>query len=299
MLDERRFPHLTRRGFLMGATGVGLGALVAGCGGGGDNGDGFDDIFEGTYRYFRDNVDGRGGDVAASFTVDDFGLVTFWTLYASDSPLLDFGQVFIDNGGFFEQQFDGVRTRGRLRGNNRIEGRTELIGSGNGFDFNATFTNRFVSNPPPAFLTGTYNGFQRLRGIDIFTLLGVSRDGNATVFVSLDNPATGDTDYFIFEGPAFNRDGNAEGYFLDLYGDRMAIRDDGSDDDVRMEFQFGRSAPDVGFAAGEVIELRLDLDADTRTRSLSLPARANVSRTGPGVRRAVEALRARKGQISR
>lgn len=299
---------LSRRGFLLrvgaaGALFAAGGALAAGCGGGSDDDD--DDDFdegryEGTYRFFSENGGPSNGEIAASFTVDRDGRMTFWTRVRGDDPFLDFGQVFVDEDGFFDQEIDGVRTRGEVDGN-RIRGRTEEIGGDYRYDFNAVLQPRRVNTLPPLWFTGTFAGRPVIDDVEFYTLLGVSRDGNATVFGAFDDVRSGDLDYYYFEGTSFNVDGNVgrdDDYFLFQFGDRLELRDIGPDDDVRLTYIFGADASEIGVVSGERVDVRLSPNLFGRgvvapvTRSMSngtaLPrgkagAKAMASR-GAGVR---------------
>jgi hypothetical protein len=240
----------TRRGFFTSAIVLAGAAALAGCGGGG----GGDRWNSGTYRNY-----GSGNQATVSVSIDRDGLLTFWVLFSNDQ-VADYGQSYVDNDGYFEQNFGGYHTYGRARGN-RIEGRTELSNdASDGFDWDADRYNPSSFSRPGSDLEGTFNGFSRVNGVDYTTFLTITPDGSATVFSELDLPSTNDVDELLFEGVSFNRDGNVPNngeYFLSLFDDTFAVRPSGNSD-VRLIITFGSSVPNVGLNAGDVVELVLD-----------------------------------------
>lgn len=268
---------LTRRGFLIGGAGLAIGA-VAGCGGGGssDPRDSYDSTFRG-----RD----EGRSVAASVTLDETGLLTYWTLFADpDAPFADFGQTFVRDDRF-ETTLQGVTTFGELRGD-RIRGRTEDA-SDSSFGFNwETSRQRAPRQPePPRQFVGTFEGSARIQGIDVVVLLGVSSDGNATFFGAFDDPDTADVDFYAFEGLSFDRFGDGYDYFLNLYEDRISLRESGG---VRVEYTFDPDDASLGGFAGQTFDVPL-----TVTRAGTRRAIARPTAKSPGLRRITRALQAR------
>ncbi|MBC8102420.1 MAG: hypothetical protein H7Z41_07510 [Cytophagales bacterium] len=242
----------TRRGFLTGAALLMGAAALAGCGGGGDDNDS-GGRYTGTYRTL-----GGANRPTVSASIDRDGLMTFWSIFP-DNEVADYGQSEVDSNGNFSQDLAGFRTFGQVRGG-RIEGRTEQVnGSPSDFNWVADRYNPSSFNRPNGNLQGTFDGLARISGVDVLTLLTVASDGTATVFCRFDLPNTNRIDDFFFEGTSFNRDGNVPDdgeYFLDLFGDSLALRTSGTDQ-VRLELTFGASVPTVGFASGQRIDLVL------------------------------------------
>ena len=277
---------LSRRGFFLGTAGLALAA--AGCGGGGDDGTP-GDRFNGTYRAF-DSDDSE--DVAVSVSVDEDGLLTFWTLLADpDVPFADFGQTFLEDDEFGVTA-GGVTTFGQISGRT-IFGRTQDASDRDfGFDWRAERIGRPADRPSDD-LIGMFQGRARINDIDFFALLGVSPDGNATFFGAFDDVTnnTGDPDldidFYDFEGLSFDRSGAGYDYFLDLYGNRIDIDGD-LGNSVRLFYTFSSEFPDL---EGDTFDVRLD-----RVRLIDLRSggRAATRLTRPsrkGLQRAVAGLK--------
>ncbi len=310
VLGKNGRARLTRRGFLRGASGLALAvaasAALAGCGGGGGDDDNNDDNgnnygrYVGTYRY-RDT--GDNGQVAVSFTVDENLQLTYWTLYTDpDSPFADFGQTTVDSNGNFSLSTDGVTTSGQIR-NNVVEGRTRLDNGDFTFNFRAPIVGQLVSTTPRDFLVGSFEGFNQISGVDYTTILGVSPDGNATFFGAFDDPDTSEVDYYYFEGLSFSRNGDvpsADLYFLNLYDDRIALSD-GENSDVRLNFRFGESAPDISINSGDNVDLTLtpiDIGRAQKNGKTGKTRAVPVRRGAPALKLVVRALKASRAAVA-
>jgi hypothetical protein len=270
-----RVARLSRRRFLMGA--AGLAALAAaGCGGGGDSGGG---SYNGTYRQLR--FFGENDSVAASVSVDRDGRLTYWTLRNDrGDTFADFGQTRLDDERFDVTE-QGIRTAASVRFDD-IEGYTEEDRvNGYRFDWRAA---RVGSAPelPPRAVVGTFAGDGFVNGLNMTVLLTVSPDGNATFLGYFEDPNVADDDFYAFESLSIDRDGDGYDYFLDLFGDRISLRDD-QDDDIRLSYRFAND-PDLGDLSGRTFSLRLRPTRSAR----QLPKRATRGRSGRGGARSLD-----------
>lgn len=274
---------LSRRGFLLGAAGLTLGAVAAGCGGGGGNDGNVDDA---TYRFVDNN-----GEVGASVTVDRNGRVTFWTLDTAQQ-ITDFGQTRVGRDGAFtlESVADDIRTTGEIQGS-RILGRTELLSdTRRGFDWGGERVDAFLGNNAGQEFSGTYRAATAISDVDVFVLLGISSDGNATLFASFDDltNAADAPALYRFEGLTFDRSGEVDDqdYFLDLYGDRVALRDDSQG--LRLLYDFAND-PDLGRLSGEQFSIPLTVSRAAEPGSSAAAPRAL---SGAGAQRLRAAFKA-------
>ncbi len=257
---ERRLPAgradaaraaFSRRGFLLGAAGITLGAVAAGCGGGGGGNN--RNANSGAYRFVDEN-----GAVGASVTVDQNGRVTFWTL-DTDQQITDFGQTRVNSSSRFtlESEADDIRTTGEITGS-QVFGRTErLSDTRRGFDWGGDRVDSLFGNDVAADFAGTYRVATQISDVDVFLLLGIAPDGNATLFAAFDD-LTDNADPFPyrFEGLSFNGSGEVDdrNYFLNLSGDRVALRDDARG--LRLLYEFAND-PGLGRLSGETFNIPL------------------------------------------
>ena len=278
----------TRRIFFTSALALAGAAALAGCGGGGNGDSG--GRFNGTYRNF-----GAGNQATVSVSIDRDGLLTFWVLFSDDS-VADYGQAFVDGGGFFVQNFAGFRTFGQVR-SGRIEGRTERANdSSNGFDWVADRYTPSAFIRPSSSLVGTFDGFtQQSNDVSFTTFLTVAPDGTSTVFIELDLVSTVGIEDLLFEGVSFDRNGNVPGdeYFLSLFGDQFTLDTSGSSD-VLLGVTFGDAIPSIGLAAGATKDLVLNRQSVSAFRSQRSVTRTAKSVNPAALERVFKALKAKK-----
>lgn len=258
----------SRRGFLVGAAGFTLGIAAAGCGGGSGNSR---NTNRGSYRFVDNN-----GEVGASVTVDQNGRVTFWTLDTAQQ-ITDFGQTRVSSGGRFtlESETDDIRTTGEITGG-QVFGRTERLSNTRvGFDWGGDRVDAFFGNDVAANFAGTYQVSTQLSDVDVFLLLGIAPDGSATLFASFDDLTdSSDPLPYRFEGLSFNSSGEVDDqdYFLNLFGDRVALRDDARG--LRLLYNFAND-PDLGRLSGETFNIPLSAArAVGGAGALGIPVRA-------------------------
>lgn len=239
MNSNRSREALSRRGFLT-ATGIGALALAGGCGGGGGGNNGTPgERYNGTYFYRDDS-----GEISASVTIDRNGLVTFWTL-DNGLEFTDYGQTRLsDRRFFFETPLDDVETIADVNGS-VITGRTERISNrGYGFDWpEAVRQNPAQRGRPPAQFVGTFYADTLVDGpvrdLDVYILLGVSPDGNATFVGYLNDPNDDvyDADgslievvgaFYVYENLSIDPGGEAYNFLRRENGDRITLSDDPS-----------------------------------------------------------------------
>lgn len=282
---------LSRRRFLLGAAGLTVTTLAAGCGGGGSGDGDYTDYFDWTYR----DID-EGRNVAAAITVDTTGLLTYWTLRADPvNPFADFDQTPLGSDRRFEvtslPEEGNVRTLGEFRRGDRARGRTEdAANSSFGFDWEALRAGEPSGTPPADDLIGSFAGSATVQGIGVIAFVGVSSDGNATVLAAFDDPVTQDVDFFAFESLSFDRFGNGYDYFLNLYDDQIDLRI--LNGGISLLYTFDPDDPGVGEFAGETFEVPLQRTGrSAAARSLRLPRAKTAG--APGLDRIVRAFRAR------
>ncbi len=111
--------------------------------------------------------------------------------------------------------------------------------------------------------------------VDVFLMLGIAPDGNATLFAVFDDLTdSADPFPYRFEGLTFNGSGDVDDqdYFLDLSGDRVALRDDARG--LRLLYDFAND-PDLGRLSGETFNIPLSASrAAGETGARVTPARA-------------------------
>lgn len=279
---------MTRRGFLVGSAGLALGAaaLASGCGGGGGGG-----RHSGTYRY----LDARG-EVGASVTIDRSGNVTFWTL-DTGAQITDFGIARLEDARFvYETDDEDIVTFADVSGD-LVRGRTERQSNQTvGFNWDALREPRPTRGTPPSAFIGSFEADLVISNVDIVVLLGVSPDGNATFFGYFDDLSVpNDTPFQAYEGFSVSESGGGYNYFLDLYGDRIDLREDETDNAAgpRLLYQFANDER-LGRLSGQTFNIPLD---PVQTRAVGARSRAknklDQADRAAGLNRIAEALRQR------